>query len=202
MPNLLAQKSKFKSNNYISIQILIINNKKFQIIIAKNMLSNNGAIDALDNSKSFSFVIFAKCLHSCKNKCINKNKDNNKSFDPITLIKYLNGCRNKHDDKNNKNNDLGSQTVTILSAAYTKRLVKYKIAYAVVYSNLNKKTKILTSVTIIQQLRSDFFIPVILTKSIHSYKSKCISIKSNINSLVKNSFYISIIQYLYYQQNC
>lgn len=88
------------------------------------MLSNNSAIDALDNSKLFSFVISAKCLHSCKSKYINENKNNNKFFNPIILIKYLYGCRNKHIGKNNKDNNLKSQTVTILPVTHTKHLVK------------------------------------------------------------------------------
>lgn len=86
MLGFLAYKSKFKSDNYISMQMLTTNNEGFQLMRAKNASSNNGAIYILDNCEFFSLVTFIKHLHSCKTKRINKNKDNNKFISPVTLI--------------------------------------------------------------------------------------------------------------------
>lgn len=105
MPGFSAQEGKFKSDNYISMQILTTNNERFQITTAKSTPSNNGTTYALENSEPFSSVTVTQRLRSYKSKCINENKDDNKLFDPGTSTKYLRGCGNKHIGKNSKKND-------------------------------------------------------------------------------------------------
>lgn len=105
MPGLLAQKSKFKSDNYISMQMLITNNEGFQTTPAKSTPSNNGAIYALDNNKFFSHVTSTKHLCSCRSKHINNDKDNNKLFGPVTSTKCLRGRGNKHVGEDIKDSD-------------------------------------------------------------------------------------------------
>ena len=201
MSSLLTQKSKFKSDNCISMQMLTTDNEGFQTTTAKNGPLNNGATYASENSKPFSPISSTKRLYSCRSKHINENKNDNKLFGPVNSTKRLRGRGNKHVGKDSKNNDSGSQTVTALPTASTKHLIKCKTAYAAVYNNLSKKTEMLTPATTIGQLRSDSISPVILTGSIHSHMSKHIKTKSNANSLAKSSPYISSTQHLRYQQS-
>lgn len=193
MPDFPILKGKLKFDNCISIQMLITNNEKFQTTTMKSTLSNNNAIYALNNSEFFSLVISTKRLRSCKSKRINKNKNKKKLFGPFTSTKYLCGHENKHVGKKSKNNDLEGQTATALPAAFTKRLAKRKTAYAAIHSNSSEKTEIITFITTIEQLRSNFLIFVISTKSIHNHESERISIQSNANTLAENFFHISSI---------
>lgn len=150
MPGFLVYKNKFKSDNCISMQMLITNNERFQTTIAKSVPSNNSAIYALDNNEFFSLITSSKYLYSCRSKYINKNKNDNKLFSFITLTKHLCNCENKYISKNIKDSDSMSQIATVLSAASTKRLTKCKTAHATVHSNLSKKTEIPTLATTIQ----------------------------------------------------
>lgn len=99
MPGLPTYKGKFKFDNYISMQMLITNNKEFQTMIVKSVPSNDNTTYALDNSESFSPITSTKRLRSCKSKRINKNKNDNKFFNPITLTKRLHDYENKHFSK-------------------------------------------------------------------------------------------------------
>ena len=199
MPGLLVQEGKFKSNNCISMQMLTINNEGFQTTTAKSVLSNNGAIYASDNSEPFSLIISTKHLCSCKNKRINKDKDDNKPFDPFTLIKHLRNRENKYIGKNSKDSDSKTQTTTTPSSASTKRLAKCKTGHAAVYNNSSEKTEMFTPATTTWRLRSDSLIPIILTRSIRSHGSECISTESNANSLAENLPHMSTTQYLRHQ---
>ena len=90
------------------MQMLTMNNERFQTITAKSALSNNGTIYASDNSKSFSSVTSTKHLRSCRIRRINEDKDDNKPFGPVTSTKCLCSRGNKYIGKDNKDNDSGS----------------------------------------------------------------------------------------------
>lgn len=51
-------------------------------------------------------------------------------------------------------------------------------------------------------MSSNFLIFAILTKNIHSHRSKHINTKNNINSLAKNPAYLKITQYMNCQKIC
>lgn len=80
-------------------------------------------------------------------------------------------------------------------------MAKCKTAHAIVYSNSSEKMETPTPTTITRQLRSDFLIPIISTRNIHSHKSKRINTESNANSLVKNPLRMSTTQYSHHQQS-
>lgn len=191
IPGFLTHKDQFKSDNYISMQIQTINNEGFQTTTAKSTLSNDNTTYALDNSKPFNLFTSTKRLYRRGSKHINKNKDNNEHFGYVTLTKRLCSCKNKHISKNSKNSDSKSQIATASFATSTKHLAKCKIAYVEVHNNSSEKTETFTPTITIQQLRNDFLILVILTRSIRSHGSKHISTKSDTNSLAKNLSHIS-----------
>ena len=135
--SLLAYKNKFKSDNYISIQMLTTNNKIFQTIITKNTISNNTLITFLDNNKLFNTATFTKCLNSCKSKRISENKDNNKLLSLVTSIKCLHSHASKSISKKNKDSDSKSKATTAFLIASTKYLAQNKTAYTMVESSSN-----------------------------------------------------------------
>lgn len=120
--NFLVYKNKFTSDNCISIQMLMINNKRFQIIITKNRLLNNTTINALDNNKSFNIVTSIKRLRSCGSKHISENKNDKELLNPIISIKYLRSYENKCINKNNKDSNSKSKIATASFIAFTKYL--------------------------------------------------------------------------------
>lgn len=85
--------------------MLIINNKRFQIIITKNILLNNITINILDDDKFSSVLTFFKCLHSHKSKHISKDKNDNEFLNFAIFTKYLCTHASKCISKNNKDND-------------------------------------------------------------------------------------------------
>lgn len=201
MVGLPAQKGKFKSNNCISMQMLTTNNEGFQTTTAKSAPSNDGATYALDNSEPFSPITSIKRLCSSRSKRINKNKDDNKPFGSVTSTKRLCSRGNKHVGKDNKDSDSRSQTATAPSAASIKRLAKRKTAHVEIHSNLSEKTETPTLATTTRQLRNDFLIPVISTRSICSHRSKRISTESYANSLAKKPPHMSTTQHLRHRQS-
>ena len=153
---------------------------------------------ASDNIEFFSSVTSTKHLRSCRSRHINEDKDDNKSFGPVTLTKHLRGRGNKYVGKDNKNSDSKNQTTTALPATSTKRLAKRKTAHTTVYNNSSEKTETPTPAIATQQLRSDFLIPVISNRSIHSHASERISTESNANNLAENPPHMSTTQHLRY----
>lgn len=132
MSSLPAHEGKFKFGNYISMQVLTTNNKRFQIMTAKSAASNNTATNTPDNNEPISTVTYTKRLYSCKSERISKDTNNNESLSLVTYTKCLHSHASNCISEDNEDNNSESEVGTTLPAVSTKHLARCKTAHAAI----------------------------------------------------------------------